>query len=69
MKWMKQHLFRGARMAARDPVCHMEVDADSPPGGTFAHNGGTYYFCGPGCNAAFQKEPQAYLSGEKRLEM
>ena len=47
----------------------MDVDMDRPPGGTSEHEGTTYYFCGPGCNRAFQKEPQAYLSGEKKMEM
>jgi YHS domain-containing protein len=47
----------------------MEVDMESPPGGSWDHDGITYYFCGPGCNRAFQKEPQAYLSGDKRLDM
>ena len=54
---------------AVDPVCGMDVDMDRPPGGTSEHEGTTYYFCGPGCNRAFQKEPQAYLSGEKKMEM
>ena len=52
-----------------DPVCHMDVDIKKPNGGTWEHNGETYYFCGPGCNRAFQKEPEAYLSGEKKVEM
>ncbi|HIA16158.1 MAG TPA: YHS domain-containing protein [Dehalococcoidia bacterium] len=38
-------------------VCEVEVDGE------------TYYFCGPGCNRAFQKEPEAYLSGDKKIEM
>ena len=54
---------------AVDPVCHMEVDTGRPPGGTLKHEGETYYFCGPGCNRAFQREPQAYLSGEKKMDM
>ena len=52
-----------------DPVCDMQVDIRKPPGGTHEHQGDTYYFCGPGCNRAFQKEPDAYLSGEKKVEM
>ena len=47
----------------------MDVDTSSPPGGTWEHEGVTYYFCGPGCNRAFQKEPEAYLSGGKKVEM
>ena len=59
---------RGSRREA-DPVCDMQVDTGKPPGGTFEYEGQTYYFCGPGCNRAFQREPQAYLSGEKKIQM
>lgn len=52
-----------------DPVCHMSVDTSNPPGGTAVHHDKTYYFCGPGCRVAFEKEPGAYLSGEKSLDM
>ncbi len=55
--------------AAEDPVCHMQVDVKNPPGGTHEHVGKMYYFCGPGCRVAFSKEPEPYLSGEKRMEM
>ncbi len=54
---------------SKDPVCHVNVDVDAPPGGAWEHDGVTYYFCGPGCNRAFQKGPQAYLSGDKKLDM
>ena len=54
---------------AKDPVCHMEVNVDKPAGGNLYHLGETFYFCGPGCKRAFKKEPKAYLSGEKRIEM
>ena len=54
---------------AEDPVCHMQVDMKNPPGGSWEYQGQTYYFCGPGCNRAFQKEPGGYLSGEKKMEM
>ncbi len=54
---------------AKDPVCDMDVDVRDAGGGSYEHNGETYYFCGPGCNRAFQKEPDAYLSGEKKMEM
>lgn len=47
----------------------MDVNPNKPAGGTWEFNGTTYYFCGPGCNKAFQKEPDAYLSGEKRIDM
>jgi Cu+-exporting ATPase len=47
----------------------MEVDKKKPDGGTHDHNGETYYFCGPGCRVAFTKEPESYLSGEKKMDM
>ena len=66
---MRIPLFRRNKPKAIDPVCHMEVDVDDPPGGSWEHEGVTYYFCGPGCNRAFQKDASSYLSGEKRVEM
>ena len=59
----------GGGDTAIDPVCKMEVNVKNPRGGSHDHEGQTYYFCGPGCNRAFQKEPEAYLSGEKKIEM
>ena len=46
---------------AIDPVCGMTVTADdtSRP---FEHEGETYYFCCPGCRAAFEKDPSAYTT-------
>ncbi|MFL2640449.1 MAG: hypothetical protein ACJ0OL_03920 [Dehalococcoidia bacterium] len=61
--------FLNRSKGAVDPVCHMEVDTGKPPGGTAVHDKETYYFCGPGCRIAFEKDPVAYLSGEKRLDM
>ena len=54
---------------AIDPVCGMTVDMKRPGGGTWEYKGQAYYFCGPGCNRAFQKDPEGYLSGQKRLKM
>lgn len=54
---------------AVDPVCGMDVDTSNPGGGVSTHDGEVYYFCGPGCRVAFEKEPVAYLSGEKSIEM
>ena len=67
---MKIPLFgKKEALTAVDPVCGMDVVTAKPSGGSWEHEGETYYFCGPGCNRAFQKEPQAYLSGEKKMEM
>ena len=61
--------FLRQRETAEDPVCHMDVYVNKPPGGIHEHEGTNYYFCGPGCRVAFAKEPDSYLSGEKNIEM
>ena len=45
---------------AKDPVCGMEVDPASAAG-TAEYQGKTYYFCSPGCKAAFEREPEKYV--------
>ncbi|HEY5574799.1 MAG TPA: YHS domain-containing protein [Anaerolineales bacterium] len=45
---------------AVDPVCGMEVDEKSAAA-TYQYKGQTYYFCAPGCKAAFEKDPEKYL--------
>ena len=66
---MRIPIFGRKGETAIDPVCNMEVDTSKPGGGSWEYNGTVYYFCGPGCNRAFQKEPEAYLSGEKKMDM
>lgn len=44
---------------AIDPVCEMEVEVASARWIT-EHEGETYYFCAPGCKAAFEREPAQY---------
>jgi uncharacterized protein len=48
------------RRGARDPVCGMTVD---PHGGRpfTVHAGRTYYFCGEGCKAKFEADPERYV--------
>ena len=48
---------------AIDPVCKMEVDPKSAPGGKYDYQGQTYYFCAPGCRRNFEKDPEKYLKG------
>jgi len=43
-----------------DPVCGMKVDPKSAAA-QFEFEGKTYYFCAPGCKAAFEKDPEKYL--------
>ena len=66
---MRIPLFGKSGPKATDPVCHMKVDMGKPPGGNWEYEGVTYYFCAPGCNRAFQKEAESFLSGDKRIEM
>ena len=54
---------------AIDPVCLMEVDTGNPPGGHSEYQGSDYYFCGPGCKVAFDRDPQHVLSGEGVVPM
>ena len=62
-------VLRRGNSKAEDPVCRMSVDSGSPPGGSWEYQGTTYRFCAPGCNREFQKEPEAYLTGKKKLDM
>lgn len=45
---------------AIDPVCHMEVNTATAQH-TSEYRGQTYYFCAPGCKAAFDADPATYL--------
>ena len=46
----------------RDVVCGMQVDPAKAKW-TSEHAGHTYYFCGKGCKAKFDAEPERYLKG------
>jgi Cu+-exporting ATPase len=45
---------------AIDPVCKMKVDPEKAAVKA-EYQGQTYYFCAPGCKAAFEKDPAKYL--------
>jgi YHS domain-containing protein len=47
-------------LMAIDPVCGMQVDEKSAAA-TSEYKGKTYYFCAPGCKAAFDRDPERYL--------
>lgn len=51
---------------ATDPICLMEVDTDGPNGGASQHDGRTYYFCGPGCKVAFDRDPEGWAGGRNQ---
>lgn len=44
---------------AIDPICKMEVDPKTAKWKS-VHNGKEFYFCAPGCKAAFDKNPEKY---------
>jgi xanthine dehydrogenase accessory factor len=50
-----------------DPVCGMSVppDASHHP---YEQDGRTYFFCGAGCRAAFEKNPSAFVAVPSRPE-
>lgn len=52
---------------AMDPVCKMDVDPKNAPAQA-EHKGKTYYFCAPGCKAAFEKDPEKYLKAAEETE-
>jgi Cu+-exporting ATPase len=52
---------------AADPVCGTPVNTDAPPGGTHAHGGVTYQFCGEACRRRFRRLPEKYLSPDVLL--
>lgn len=46
---------------AIDPVCEMTVEIATARFKT-EHNGTTYYFCAPGCQRAFERDPASFLN-------
>ncbi len=49
---------------ARDPVCGMQVDAQTAPH-RVEHAGTTYVFCCPGCRTKFLADPDRYIAGQR----
>lgn len=47
----------------KDVVCGMMVDPETAPAKS-VYEGKTYYFCAPGCKAAFERDPEKYLNAE-----
>ena len=50
---------------ARDPVCGMTVDRNKTPHRSVV-DGRTVYFCGAGCKAKFDADPDVYLDPARR---
>jgi YHS domain-containing protein len=53
------------RRGARDPVCGMTIDRFKTPFRS-EYAGRTVYFCGAGCKARFDAEPERYLDPSGR---
>ena len=47
----------------KDPVCGMTVNPKTAAA-SYEYKGRTYCFCAVGCKAAFEKNPEKYLSAE-----
>jgi YHS domain-containing protein len=47
---------------AKDPVCGMSVDEKTAV--TSVYKGATYYFCSKGCQIAFNKDPEKYVTAK-----
>ena len=50
-------------MMAKDPICGMEVDQNTPAART-EHQGESYYFCSNNCKQQFESEPELYIQHE-----
>ena len=50
---------------ARDQVCGMKVQPEKAAA-TVEYEGKTYSFCGKGCAAKFQADPEAYLDAKSK---
>lgn len=50
----------------KDPVCGMNVD-EASAAGQWDHEGRTYYFCSPACQATFEAAPTRYASSVEPL--
>ncbi|MBI3537625.1 MAG: YHS domain-containing protein [Chloroflexi bacterium] len=51
-----------------DPVCGMTV-VEGREAARAEHNGDTYYFCGKGCQVAFNKNPEKFLKEGPSMQM
>lgn len=54
---------KGAKQAAKDPVCGMDVDPHSAKHRA-EHAGRPYNFCCAGCKTKFLADPQKYLGAK-----
>jgi len=53
----------------RDPVCGMDVDPASPPGGTVERGRYRYHFCSAACRGRFEAEPERFFAHDPVCHM
>lgn len=51
----------------KDPVCGMNLDADSAAA-TSEHMGKTFYFCAQACKEKFDQAPMKYMETEEEKD-
>lgn len=44
----------------KDPVCGVDIDPATAVGKS-EYKGQTHYYCLPGCNKSFDKDPKTYI--------
>lgn len=49
----------------KDPVCNMNVD-EKKAAATSEYKGKIYYFCAKICKERFDRDPEKYISKEKK---
>ncbi|QGF23641.1 heavy metal translocating P-type ATPase [Raineyella fluvialis] len=52
-------------MTVTDPVCGMTIDPETAAGSA-EYKGEMYWFCSPGCQKSFEKDPEKYLGGAEQ---
>ena len=50
-------------MQVTDPVCGMEIEAETAAAQS-EYNGQMYYFCCEHCKKSFEKQPEKYVNGD-----
>lgn len=68
MQQHHEHMQHAGAHEHIDPVCGMTVE-EAPNALTMEYKGTKYYFCGPGCRRAFEKDPEKYLKEGPSMQM
>lgn len=52
-------------LMAKDPVCNMDID-EKKASSRSTYKGKTYFFCAKGCKDKFDKDPEKFITKEKK---